>query len=415
MARLTLDWFQLAAAVGSIQGLLLTGVLLSQRNNRTANRLLAALMIAFTVFLASTVYYTAGLVPAYPHFFGVSYPTPWLFGPLVYLYARAASDRSWRLTGSAWLHFAPAAMIMVISLPIYLTSGAEKVAFYERLIAGNVPRRIALLDPTKFVSGLGYSVATVAFVRAHWRAIEDNYSNTVRVNLRWLLWLTGAAAAIWILATALQFADVGRFRDDHVSLAMAIVVYAIGYMGLRQSEVFRFQTAELAIPQPDARYERSGLADGEAARLESALRRLMESDQPWKDSDLTLSELASRLGTTPHKLSEVLNARITQTFHDFVNGYRVREVQRRIEAGDARRLKMLSLAMDAGFASKSTFNQAFKKHTQNTPSEFARMIQDASGEHTILDLAAAEEVGRKADSLVVGRREVDDALRRRDD
>jgi AraC-like DNA-binding protein len=56
--------------------------------------------------------------------------------------------------------------------------------------------------------------------------------------------------------------------------------------------------------------------------------------------------------------------------HDFVNGYRVREVQRRITAGDARALKMLSLAMDAGFASKSTFNQVFKKHTSQTPSDF---------------------------------------------
>jgi len=59
-----------------------------------------------------------------------------------------------------------------------------------------------------------------------------------------------------------------------------------------------------------------------------------------------------------------------QTFHDFVNGYRVREVQRRILAGDTRSIKMLALAMDAGFASKSAFNEAFKKHTSQTPSAF---------------------------------------------
>jgi AraC-like DNA-binding protein len=53
-----------------------------------------------------------------------------------------------------------------------------------------------------------------------------------------------------------------------------------------------------------------------------------------------------------------------------VNGYRVREVQRRIRAGDTRTRKMLALALDAGFASKSTFNQAFRKHTNQTPSEF---------------------------------------------
>jgi AraC-like DNA-binding protein len=100
----------------------------------------------------------------------------------------------------------------------------------------------------------------------------------------------------------------------------------------------------------------------------------MEREQPWKDSELTLSDLAARLDSTPHKLSEVLNAQMGQTFYDFVNGYRVREVQRRITAGEARSLKMLALAMDAGFASKSTFNEVFKKHTQQTPSGFRQTI-----------------------------------------
>ncbi|MFA6165495.1 MAG: helix-turn-helix domain-containing protein [Gemmatimonadaceae bacterium] len=93
-----------------------------------------------------------------------------------------------------------------------------------------------------------------------------------------------------------------------------------------------------------------------------------------KDCELTLPDLAARLDTTTHKLSEVLNARIGQTFYDFVNAYRVHEVQRRIRAGEARALKMLALAMDAGFASKSTFNDVFKKHTNQTPSRYRQAV-----------------------------------------
>jgi AraC-like DNA-binding protein len=100
----------------------------------------------------------------------------------------------------------------------------------------------------------------------------------------------------------------------------------------------------------------------------------MESEKPWRDSELTLADLAATMASTPHKLSEVLNSQLGQTFYDFVNGYRVREVQRRITAGDARARKMLALAMDAGFASKSTFNQAFKKHTSQTPSDFRQAV-----------------------------------------
>ena len=108
--------------------------------------------------------------------------------------------------------------------------------------------------------------------------------------------------------------------------------------------------------------------------MKARLLAVMEAEKPWRDSELTLADLAAKLDSTPHKLSEVLNSQLRQTFYDFVNAYRVREVQRRIKAGDARALKMLALAMDAGFASKSTFNQAFKKHTSQTPSDFRQAV-----------------------------------------
>ena len=392
MASLTLDWLQLALVVGSVQGLLLTGVLFAQKKNRTANRLLAVLMATFTIYLASTVYYATGLVRVYPHFFGISYQTPWVFGPLVYLYARAASDRSWRFEKRTLIHFVPVTITLLATSPYLVMSGAEKLAFLDQWIAGGAPRHLAVLDPTKYVSGLGYSIATVMYLRRHRRQIEHSYSNIVRVNLTWLMTLTIAAFGIWLMATSLRLMDVrGPVRDEHISLAMAILIYAIGYMGLRQPEVFRYETAEYAVPKelltappppppPDesvalaSRYERSGLSDVEAHRLKTSLLAIMDAERPWRESELTLADLAERLGSTPHKLSEVLNSEIGETFYDFVNGYRVREVQRRIKAGDARALKMLALAMDAGFASKSTFNQAFKKHTSQTPSDFRQAV-----------------------------------------
>jgi AraC-like DNA-binding protein len=389
MASLTLDWIQLAAAVGALQGFLLTGVVAAQRNNQTANRLLAALVAAFTLYLASSVYYATGLIRVYPHFFGVSYHMPWIFGPLVYLYAVAASDRSWHFEKRHAMHFVPVAISVAIAAPYYFMSGADKIALYDRFVAGDVPTQLRIIDPLKYVSGIAYSVATVRYLRDHRRRIKDSYSNTQRVDLDWLLWLAAAAAGIWALATTTRLIVAGAsVRDELVTLAIALLVYAIGYIGLKQPEIFRYETAEhpihipsaapivLAVPaiESDARrYERSGLADDEATRLKDSLLLLMDRERPWTDSELTLADLSARLGTTPHKLSEVLNAEVGRTFYDFVNGYRVRDVQRRIQAGEARTRKMLALAHDAGFASKSTFNQAFKKQTGQTPSEFSKL------------------------------------------
>lgn len=390
--QVTIDWIHLVALVGALQGFLLAGVLVAHRSNRTANRLLAALMIAFTVYLLSGVYYSAGLIRVYPHFFGISYPLTWVFGPLVYLYTLTASDASRRFQKRDALHLVPVIIVVLLSPSIYMMSGADKMALYDRLRAGNAPALVAVLDPFKYVSGIAYSVATVSYLRVHRRRIENSYSSTERVNLRWLLWLSGVAAAIWLFAVLMQIAGavptpLRGHADDLEGLAIALLVYAVGYMGLRQPEIFRFDgpppnpppetippPAEEPVDAPDSRYERSGLTDAEAGALKAKLVALMTREHPYRDPELTLPALAERLDTTPHKLSEVLNTELGQTFYDFVNTYRVDDVRRRLATAESKNMNVLTLAMDAGFASKSTFNQVFKKQTGQTPSIYRKTV-----------------------------------------
>ncbi len=392
MSRITLDWLHVVALLGAMQGLLLAAVLALKPRNRTANRLLAAAVLTFTLYLVSAVYYAAGLVRVWPHFFGVSYPLPFLFGPLIYLYAVTASDRSRRLRRLDALHLLPFVLAVLFGLPIYLMSGADKIALFQALARGERPLALRIADPLKLLSGVAYATATLLFLRWHAERVKDSYSHLERVNLRWLLWLGAAAAAIWVLATCLQLAEALTgarvpWGDDVVVLAVAALVYAIGYMGLRQPEVCEFASADVMASPSEAvadaradaeaeapRYERSGLSDWEAASLRKKLLALMDTADPWRNSELTLADLAAQLSTTPHKLSEVLNGHLGQTFYDFVNGYRVRAVQQRLAAG-GKAPKLLALALDAGFASKSTFNDVFKKHTGQTPSAYRSVLR----------------------------------------
>lgn len=412
MTSLTLDPLHIVVLLGAIQGVLLAGALVARPRNRTANRLLAVAMLAFSAFLASNVYHSAQLETRFPHFFGIAYPLPFVFGPLVYLYAAFAADRSRQFTARDCVHFVPFIAIVVAAIPIYAMSGDEKLAFYRDVLAGHRTAVMTVADPLKYALGLGYGVATLLFLRHHRERVKESYSSTALVDLQWLFWLGSAAGAIWLLASTydslLSMSGMTFARaDDVVSLAMALLVYAIGYRALRQPEVYRYETGEYPIassaailvdapadvPAADsARYENSGLSDAQAERLKTKLLVAMDERRLWQDSELTLADLAGALGTTSHKLSEVLNASVGQTFYDFVNGYRVRDVQRRIVSGEARSRKMLALAMDAGFASKSTFNQVFKKHTGQTPSDFREsaeaMLQTTSNpsESTGLDV-----------------------------
>jgi AraC-like DNA-binding protein len=56
----------------------------------------------------------------------------------------------------------------------------------------------------------------------------------------------------------------------------------------------------------------------------------------------------------------VINDRLQKNFFDFVNGYRLKEVQTRLLAPEAEKLTILAVAFDSGFSSKSSFDTIFK-------------------------------------------------------
>jgi len=385
----TLNWWHVIALLGAVQGVIVAMALVTKRPRRTQNLLLAGALLCFALHLASVAYYSAGWVARWPHWFGVTYSAPLLFGPLIYLYAATASDRQRRLAPTDLLHGLPFTVAMVAGIPIYRLSAEAKIALHAAIQRGEVPWVALVTDQAKLVSGICYAVATLLLLRRHRRVIAENYSSLERVNLMWLQWLALSGAAIWLLAVGLTVAEgVGAWSplqgDQLIALSMTVMIYGIGYMGLRQPEIFRFATAEHAIPAPvpatevaarllpTPRYERSGLAPRDADELKARLVALMEREHPYRQPELTLGDLAERLGTTPHRLSEVLNAQLTLSFYDFVNGYRVREVQQRLVGPDGARYTYLALALEAGFASKSTFNAAFKKLTGVTPSDYRR-------------------------------------------
>ena len=95
----------------------------------------------------------------------------------------------------------------------------------------------------------------------------------------------------------------------------------------------------------------------------------------WKKKNLylndrlTLSELARQVGMNRNQLSSVINNGIGDSFYTFINKYRVEEAKRLIAHPKNANFTLLSLAFEAGFPSKSSFHNIFKKLTGITPAE----------------------------------------------
>ena len=120
------------------------------------------------------------------------------------------------------------------------------------------------------------------------------------------------------------------------------------------------------------RYAKSGLSN---AGLQAVLARLvdvMEKDQAYLDSHISLPDLATRLGCSINHLSQAINEGHGVSFFDFINRYRVQEATNILVQEENRNPSILDVALSVGFNSTSTFYAAFKKATGKTPAQFRR-------------------------------------------
>jgi AraC-like DNA-binding protein len=105
------------------------------------------------------------------------------------------------------------------------------------------------------------------------------------------------------------------------------------------------------------------------------IEKLME-EGVYLDPVLSLNSMAEQLGTNSSVLSRVINQGYGANFNDFINAYRVEAVRHALEKGAHKTHTLAGIAQDCGFSSKATFNRAFKKHLELSPSEYIRQLED---------------------------------------
>lgn len=101
---------------------------------------------------------------------------------------------------------------------------------------------------------------------------------------------------------------------------------------------------------------------------------LMEKEQLYKDEYLSLSKVAAILEINQCYLSKIINQASSKKFTDIVNAYRINCVRKTFHLNKHKYYTIMSIAYEAGFASKASFNAAFKRETNMTPSQYIHQL-----------------------------------------
>jgi AraC-like DNA-binding protein len=298
-----------------------------------------------------------------------------LLAPLLAAHVRAVCSRDFRLRGRHLAHLVPAAAMLVAAVVKTASLGGAStgVAPLDELLAN---RFWVLFWTANLVQVAAYICAMLWTVKRYRRQLRRPLAPTNQFDLRWLLGLLAVLSLHWLFVTSRSLLGLLDVRAPQLVAALDVfsitifLVFATGLVVRSLALVRVFPGSEQPAPANG-----SSLSPEQVRSVCGRLAAYMDRKKPHLEASLTLDELAAGLGMPSWQLSRVINSEPEQNFFHFVNRYRVEEARRQLADPAHNRKTMLQILHESGFNSKSTFNQAFKRHTSMTPSQFRLQAQ----------------------------------------
>lgn len=271
--------------------------------------------------------------------------------PLFWLFARAWFDDDYR----------PSALDAVcvagfVALGLYADVGGKGLAAPVRAI-----------DVTLYIG------STALAGHALWLAWRDRQGDLVepRRRARGAFVLTVGAIILWSVWSEVIGRLTGELALSNLSSAVALFAGALAIatilFGLRHPDIFPLPSF---VPAPSAPI---AVAEPVDMGLAQALDRMMVEDRAYRDPDLTIGAIATRLNVPEYRLRRLINAGLGhRNVSAFLNDHRIQEIRAALADPAQADVPILTMAMDAGFGSLAVFNRAFKDRLGETPSAFRR-------------------------------------------
>ncbi|RHW74650.1 helix-turn-helix domain-containing protein [Colwellia sp. RSH04] len=153
-----------------------------------------------------------------------------------------------------------------------------------------------------------------------------------------------------------------------INFLLAALVTAINFLLFQLKESSLFETVNVSITEE--------IKSAESPKQSKELIKVVESMEQGKlyqQDGLTISGLAKHLGIHEYKLRNLINGELNyRNFNDFLNYYRIKEVTESLSSADFNHLPVLTLALESGFRSLSSFNKAFKNTHGITPTAYRK-------------------------------------------
>ena len=319
--------------------------------------------------------------------FFIPFQQVFLLGPVIYFYTQSLLNKSFRLVPKDLFHFLPAILYLLYSLIVFVTDALILDEYY--FYADGRDKDLAFwYQMSGLVSMMFYLFLSIRYYRVYKNIAFQTVSFAETILFGWVQRFLVAFLIILILRILFFILNPewGQFGSKFwYYLCFSVLFYYISISGyantVRAMVTFRtslFSSDPDYLPKESEEIE----AESESSKDEfstevleqwkTKIEKLMNDERVFENPTLTLADVSAYLETNPRKVSQIINQGFGINFNDFINRYRTEAVIEKLASGKHDLQNLLTIALDSGFNSKSTFNRAFKKHTSLTPKEFLK-------------------------------------------
>jgi AraC-like DNA-binding protein len=306
------------------------------------------------------------------------------YGPLLYLFTQSVVFKNYRLQKKSIVHFIPflIAICVVIGIVFFVDTNSISQSA-DQFNNQQIPVYFRFGELLMLLHIFYYLFKSKQEIKKVLGKAKDLVSTFNQDNFKLLKFILNSFIILFSLSLLHAILPVAGVKTGLLITLLLMILFMFYFINSILLKMLNQSSNESgAITQIDfkekEKYAGSSLSQKELKAYMDKVGKYMQEKQRFLDSELTITDLSNELNIQSKMLSQVINEGYSCNFFDFVNGFRIEAAKALFKDQADKKLTIQEVMYDSGFNSKSSFNTAFKKFTDLTPTQFKNSLQKGS-------------------------------------
>jgi len=356
--------FNVILLIGIIQGLMITCIFLFRRNDHHFQYKIFACIVfilslaASGVFLGSAVMSESLSIYQLLLFAYLPYYLIMPLGPLLFFLTKSLLQPDFTFSKKQIIHFYPVVIDALPWITAYLFLPLYALTYFNKQQAYTL---MHFLDHYNTYVDIPRYFSMLIYTSMSWKMLLS-YQSLKNKAFRWSRSTVIGFSLIMACWTPYLCLYISPLQDF---LLQKVYYYPIYYPVVGFIYWISIQQMHQGIFGNSQKGSYAAIEDISSCIVK--MQQIMRSKQLYLNPELRMVHFCQEVELPPKIVSQILNHHLHKGFNDFVNEFRVEEAKKKLTDKNFQHLTLEGIALEVGFASRTTFLRAFKKVTGMSP------------------------------------------------